>query len=177
VHEVLARTRAAGSPVRIVILDLTGCEGLDAGDCAALGWLHGGLAARNARLWLAGVACSLHEPLTGAGLTRLIGRGGLHPSRRAAVLAAFALLPGPGLVTPELRDALTAPAEPLAVTAGPPEEAADPAGETADPAGPGSRRGAGAGGLHPPGVRQGRRRGWWTVLARNRMRGRTSWLI
>jgi hypothetical protein len=95
------------------------------------------------------------------------------------VLAAFALLPGPGLVTPELRGVLTAPAEPLAVTAVPPEaadpatEAADPATEAADPADPVARR---ADGLHPPGVRQGRRRGWWTVLARYRIRGRTSWL-
>jgi hypothetical protein len=54
-----------------------------------------------------------------AGLTQRLGPEAIHPSLRAAVLASYAALPGPGLVTTDVRAALTEPAESLSL--GPPE--------------------------------------------------------
>ena len=51
------------------------------------------------------------------GLTHRLGARAIHQSLRAAVLAAYAELPGPGLVTPGIRDALARPAEPLVLQA------------------------------------------------------------
>jgi hypothetical protein len=94
-------------PPRVVILDLAGSAGADGNDCAALRWLQEQLAAAGSRLWLAAAPCAVAAPLAEHGVA------GLHPSRRAAVLALFAALPGPGVVTAEVRAALAAPPEPL----------------------------------------------------------------
>jgi hypothetical protein len=189
VHAALERVLSAGAPVETVILDLTGATGIEDGDCASLVWLHERLRPAGARLWLAAIPRPLADRLRDCGVTGLLGAGAIHPSRRAAVLAAFAALPGPGLVTPQLRAALAVPPEPLPAAAPEVPAAEVPAPEVAAPQVPAppaparvlipaAARPAPApaglnGRLHPLRVEPPPRRGWWTVVARfNTRRGR-----
>lgn len=111
--QALSERAALCGPARTVILDLAGSTGVGEDDCAALGWLHERLHGHGSRLWLAAAPRAVSEQFDENGLTGMLGAAAIHPSRRAAVLAAFAALPGPGLVTSPVREALTAEPEPL----------------------------------------------------------------
>jgi hypothetical protein len=187
VRAALDRVLSAGAPVDTVILDLTGATGIEDDDCASLCWLHERLQPLGARLWLAAIPRPLADRFREHGVTGVLGAGAIHPSRRAAVLAAFAALPGPGLVTSQVRAALMVPPEalpaagpgvPAAPAPAPPRAgarvvtpaAAQPVIAAARPvpvpAGPPGR-------LHPLRVEPASGGGWWTVLARfNARRGR-----
>jgi len=108
-----ARPALGERPPATVILDLAGSTGVTEEDCAALCWLHGRLAELGSRLWLAAVPRELAGSLGEHGVTGLLGRSAIHHSTRVAVLAAYAAVPGPGLVTSPVREALTATPEQL----------------------------------------------------------------
>ncbi len=110
---VLARVLAGSRAVGTVVLDLGTDAAIDAATCAALHALDGRLRALGTRLRLAIGSEQVRDRLRDSGLTQPLGGAAIHPSLRAAVLAAYAGLPGPGLVTAEIRAALAAPAEPL----------------------------------------------------------------
>jgi anti-anti-sigma regulatory factor len=143
---VLARVRACRAGVGTVVLDLGAGTEIDAGGCAALADLHGRLRTAGTGLRLAAASRQARDLFQRTGLAGQLGPAFIHLTLRAAVLATYAALPGPGLVTPAMRAALTRPAEPLPLPA-----AASPPEQT----------------LHP--VRMGRPAGagCWTVLARD----------
>jgi hypothetical protein len=120
VEAVLDRVRSSGFAVETVIFDLSGTAGIDDEGCADLLWLHHRLLLLGTRLWLAVSARPVRDQLREAGVTVVLGTGAVHPSLRAAVLAAFSALPGPGLVTPQMRTALVTPAEPVLLEPGRP---------------------------------------------------------
>ena len=189
---VLARVLSCRRGVETVVLDLGPGADLDASTCEALHALHDRLRALSTRLWLVAAAGHTRERLRDSGLTHRLGSGAIHPSLRAAVLATYAAMPGPGLVTEDVRAALAAPAEPLRLL--PPAEGMPPAhsplpgGHTGQPASAGWRHTARPDSLasgvstcpdrvHPPRVGRAAVRGWWTVLARiTCRRGNTPWL-
>jgi MFS superfamily sulfate permease-like transporter len=115
---VLARVRGGGFQVGTVVLDLTTADDIDADGCTALHALHDGLRSIGTQLRVVAHA-TVRNRLREAGLTQRLGPEAIHPSLRAAVLASYAALPGPGLVTTDVRAALTEPAESLSL--GPPE--------------------------------------------------------
>ena len=117
---VLARVLGRGREVGTVVLDLTAAGDIDADGCAALHGLHDRLRSIGTRLRVVAAAGKLRDRLGEAGLTHRIGPEAIHPSLRAAVLATYAALPGPGLVTADVRAALAMPAEALRL-APPPE--------------------------------------------------------
>jgi hypothetical protein len=121
---VLDQVIRAVNPPGTVILDLAGSEGVAEDDCAALSWLHEALAGGDARLWLAGPPRPVAELLAGHGVTGWPGGATVFPSHRAAVLALFAALPGPGLVTSDVRAALAVPPQPLPLPGAAPPPAA-----------------------------------------------------
>jgi hypothetical protein len=135
----LARVLGSPPPPRVVILELTVAE-LDSDAGAALGWLRDRLRRAGSRLWLAAASGPAGQQLQQAGAAEWLGPDAVHRSLRAAVLAVYAALPGPGLVTADMRAALTTPAEPLR-SEGPAPPAAEPvpaveplpAGQTAEP--------------------------------------------
>lgn len=108
----LARVLGSSPPPRVVILELTVAE-LDSDAAAALGWLRDRLRRAGSRLWLAAASGPACQQLQRAGAADWLGPDAVHHSLRAAVLAVHAALPGPGLVTADLRAALATPAEPL----------------------------------------------------------------
>jgi anti-anti-sigma regulatory factor len=114
---VLARVLGGGQ-VGTVVLDLTTADDIDADGCTALHALHESLRSIGTQLRVVAHG-AVRDRLRAAGLTQRLGRGAIHPSLRAAVLASYAALPGPGLVTTDVRAALTEPAESLRL--GPPE--------------------------------------------------------
>ncbi len=108
---VAARIGAAMPPVAAVVLDLSDIPAIDDDARAALLSLHGLLAENQARLRLV-----LPEAATGAALggddaASAAGLDVLHTTVRAALLAAYAALPGPAMVTPVLRALLMDPPE------------------------------------------------------------------
>jgi anti-anti-sigma regulatory factor len=106
-------TRLAGPrTVGTVVLDLGGGEGLDDGSRQALCELREVLRQRGTGLRLVVTSREGREGLAAATEHR-IGRDAVHDCARAAMLAAFAQAPGPGLVGAVLRDALAAPADTL----------------------------------------------------------------
>lgn len=111
VEAVLNRVQSSGLAADTVILDLSGTHRVDDDGCADLIWLHHRLLLLGTRLLLAVSARPVRDRLREAGVTVILGAGAIHPSLRAAVLAAFSALPGPGLVTPQVRAALVTPAE------------------------------------------------------------------
>ncbi|HEY6279561.1 MAG TPA: sodium-independent anion transporter [Streptosporangiaceae bacterium] len=143
---VLARVRACRAGVGTLVLDLGAGTEIDGSGYAALADL--GKRLRRLGTGLRVVAASRHarDLLLQPGLAGELGARSIHPTLRAAVLAAYAALPGPGLVTTAMRAALTRPAELVLLpgAAGPPEQM-----------------------LHP--VRMGRAAdgACWTVLARD----------
>lgn len=141
--DVRARIDATGAAVGTLILDLSAATGITGDEIAALRNLHDHLRRAGTRLKIAVAARPVLDRLHSEGLARHLGTGAIHPTTRAAVLATYAELPGPGLVTAAVRAALTVPPEPLhqprpaaqhigpavqpAVTSpGPPAEAARP---------------------------------------------------
>jgi anti-anti-sigma regulatory factor len=115
---VLARVMACGSEVGTVVLDLGAGTGIDAYGCAALGALAGQLAADGTGLRLAASSAQAWQLFQQTGLTGRLGATAIHRSPRAAVLASYAALPGPGLVTPEVAAALVAVADQVRLTPG-----------------------------------------------------------
>jgi hypothetical protein len=115
---VLARVLGGGCQVGTVVLDLTTADDIDADGCTALHALHDSLRSIGTQLRLVAHG-AVRDRLREAGLTQRLGPGAIHPSLRAAVLASYAALPGPGLVTTDVRAALMEPGESLRL--GPPE--------------------------------------------------------
>lgn len=112
---VLARVLACGRDVGTVVLDLGPGTEIEAESCAALHALHDCLRRLGTRLRLAAASAQARELFRSTGLTHQLGAGAIHPSLRSAVLATYAELPGPGLVTGDVRAALAKPAHPLAL--------------------------------------------------------------
>lgn len=118
-ESVMARVRRAAGPVSGIALDLTRAA-TDIGweECAALRALHDRLGATGIRLRLAVANRHLRATLEEEAVVSHIGAGAVHPSLHTALLAFYAELPGPGLVTGSVRDALAQPPEPLDGAAG-----------------------------------------------------------
>ena len=104
---VLARLRELQA-VGTVVLDLGGGEGLDEDSRQALCELREVLERRGTGLRLVVTSREARAELAAAAEHR-IGQEVVHDCARAAMLAAFAQAPGPGLVGAVLRDALAAP--------------------------------------------------------------------
>lgn len=113
VQAVLARALAPGRPAGTVVLALGAGTELDAGACKALHALADQLEPTGIRLRLATSSGPVREQLARNGLITRLGTGAICPSLRAAVLSVYAELPGPGLVTEEIRACLLTPAEPI----------------------------------------------------------------
>jgi hypothetical protein len=101
----------------LLVLDLSATSDLDQDAAAALQRLSELLANDSqVRLWLV---------LPGAQPSAVFSSNGggksaaptIHATFRAAVLAAYASLPGAGLVTPVMRELLARPPEPLSLSA------------------------------------------------------------
>jgi anti-anti-sigma regulatory factor len=99
----LAELRTVGT----VVLELDGAAGLDDGSRQALCELPEVLRRRGTGLRLVVTSREVREDLAAAMQHRL-GAEAVHDCARAAMLAAFAQAPGPGLVGAVLRDALAA---------------------------------------------------------------------
>lgn len=108
---VLRQVLGRGCPVGTVVLDLGAATELDADGCAALLAVHQRLTAIGTRLRLAASARGLLDSLAGTEVLGQLGRDAVHPSFRAAVLATYAALPGPGLVMGRVKSALDTQAE------------------------------------------------------------------
>lgn len=107
---VLARL-AGPRTVGTVVLELGGA-GLDDGTRRALCELREALRRRGTGLRLVVTSREAREDLAAAAEHR-IGQDAVHDCARAAMLAAFAQAPGPGLVGAVMRDALAAPPDTL----------------------------------------------------------------
>jgi len=105
--------RVLGSvrPVGTVILDLRAGADIDGDSRAALLSLHHRLASMGTRLRIAAGCRQLAARLREDDLPRHLGADAIHDSVRSAVLATYAALPGPGLVTAQVRAALDIPVE------------------------------------------------------------------
>ena len=108
---VLRRVLSCGCPVGTVVLDLGQATELDADGCAALLAVHQRLTAIGTRLRLAASSKTQLDSLAGREVLEQLGRDAVHPSFRAAVLASYAALPGPGLVIGRVKSALDIQAE------------------------------------------------------------------
>jgi hypothetical protein len=108
---VLARL-AGLRTVGTVVLDLGGGAGLDDGSRLALCELREVLRRRGTGLRLVVTSREARAELAAATEHR-IGQDAVHDCARAAMLAAFAQAPGPGLVGAVMRDALAAPPDTL----------------------------------------------------------------
>lgn len=104
----LALLRAVGT----VVLDLGSGVGLDDDSRQALCGLRGTLWRRGTGLRLVVTSREARADLAAATEHR-IGQEAVHDCARAAMLAAFAQAPGPGLVDAMMRDALAAPPDTL----------------------------------------------------------------
>jgi MFS superfamily sulfate permease-like transporter len=104
---VLGSTR----PVGTVVLDLRAGADIDADSRTALLSLHRRLASMGTRLRIATACRQLAARLREDDLPRHLGADAIHDSVRSAVLATYAALPGPGLVTAQIRAALDIPVE------------------------------------------------------------------
>jgi MFS superfamily sulfate permease-like transporter len=108
---VLARL-AGLRTVGTLVLDLGGGTGLDDGSRQVLCELREVLRRRGTCLRLVITSREAREDLAAATEHR-IGPDAVHDCARAAMLAAFAQAPGPGLVGAVMRDALAAPPDTL----------------------------------------------------------------
>jgi MFS superfamily sulfate permease-like transporter len=105
--------RVAGQwAVGTVVLDLGGGGDLDDGSRQALCDLREALRQRGIGLRLVVASREAREGLAAA-TEHQIGQEAVHDCARAAMLAAFAQAPGPGLVGTVMRDALAAPPDAL----------------------------------------------------------------
>jgi MFS superfamily sulfate permease-like transporter len=105
------RVLGSARPVGTVILDLRAGADIDADSRAALLSLHRRLASMGTRLRIATACRQLAARLREDDLPRHLGADAIHDSVRSAVLATYAALPGPGLVTAHVRAALDIPVE------------------------------------------------------------------
>ncbi len=108
---VAARIGAAMPPVAAVVLDLSDTPAIDDDARAALLSLHGLLAQSQARLRLVLPEAATRAALGGDDAASTAGLDALYTTVRAALLAAYAALPGPAMVTPVLRALLMDPPE------------------------------------------------------------------
>jgi len=104
----LAGFRAVGT----VVLDLGSGADLDGGSRQALCELRALLQRRGTDLRLVVTSREARKALAAA-MEHRIGPETVHDCARAAMLAAFAQAPGPGLVDAAIRDALAAPPDTL----------------------------------------------------------------
>jgi MFS superfamily sulfate permease-like transporter len=109
--EIVRRVLHSSYPVGTVVLDLGPVSSIDAEACAAILSVHQRLTTTGTRLRLAASARGLPDGLADAGITQQLGRDAIHPSVRSAMLAAYAALPGPGLVIGQIKSALDTEAE------------------------------------------------------------------
>ncbi len=110
---ILDRVLRSACPVGTVILDLRPCADIDGDSRTALVSLHHRLASTGTRLRITTNCRELARRLGEADLRQYLGPDAIHDSFRAAVLATYAALPGPGLVTAQVRTALDTPVEAL----------------------------------------------------------------
>lgn len=106
-ERVLGSARQVGT----VILDLRAGADIDGDSRAALLSLHHRLASMGTRLRITAGCRQLAARLREDDLPRHLGADAIHDSVRSAVLATYAALPGPGLVTAQVRAALDTPVE------------------------------------------------------------------
>jgi MFS superfamily sulfate permease-like transporter len=111
VDAVLDRVSGSALTVGTVVLDLRADADPDADSRAALLSLHRKLASMGTRLRIATASRPLASRLREAGFPQQLGPDAIHDSVRSAVLATYAALPGPGLVTAQVRAALDNPVE------------------------------------------------------------------
>jgi hypothetical protein len=111
---VLARVTRPGQQVGTVVLDLGTGACIDDQAREALCSLRAALRRQGTSLRLVIASPSVRAALSTAGPAGRISPDMLHPTLRAAVLATYAGLPGPGLATAQVRAALAMPAEQLA---------------------------------------------------------------
>ncbi|HEX9538080.1 MAG TPA: hypothetical protein VGA04_07885 [Streptosporangiaceae bacterium] len=105
------RVLGSARPVGTVILDLRAGADIDADSRTALLSLYRRLASMGTRLRIATGCRQLAARLREDDLPRHLGADAIHDSVRSAVLATYAALPGPGLVTAQVRAALDTPVE------------------------------------------------------------------
>ena len=108
---ILDRVLGCPGPVGTVILDLRPGAGIDADSRTALVSLHHRLRSAGTRLRITTSCRQLAPRLGEADLRQYLGPDAIHGSFRAAVLATYAALPGPGLVTAQIRAVLDTPVE------------------------------------------------------------------
>jgi hypothetical protein len=97
------------------VLDLSATPVLHDGAAAALDTLADLLQDRHATLRLVLSGAQARAVFSDESAKTAMGTGTIHISARAAMLAAYAALPGAALVTPALRELLAQPPEPLLV--------------------------------------------------------------
>jgi MFS superfamily sulfate permease-like transporter len=117
---VSAQVRAAVPTPWTVVLDLSATHALHDGAAAALQQLDGLLRDDHVSLQLALPAAQPRAALATASAGEGMDAKTVHPSARAAMLAAYASLPGAALVTPALSRLLARPPEALPLPAPPP---------------------------------------------------------
>jgi ABC-type transporter Mla MlaB component len=123
---VVARIGAAMPPVAAVVLDLSDTPDVDDGARAALLSLCGLLAQSHTRLRLVLPEAATRAALGSDDAASTAGLDALHTTVRTALLAAYAALPGPALVTPAMRMLLEHPPELLLLPPGSPLSAPAP---------------------------------------------------
>jgi hypothetical protein len=110
---IVDRVVSCAGPVGTVVLDVRSASDIDADSRAALLGLHGRLGSLGTQLRIATASHQLAVRLRQAGLPPPLSPDAIHDSFRSAVLAAYAALPGPGLVNAHVRVALDTPVEPV----------------------------------------------------------------
>lgn len=98
-----------------MVLDLSATPVLHDGAAAALDTLADQLQHSRATLRLVLPAAQARAAFSGKSAKTAMGIDTIHTSARAAMLAAYAALPGAALVTPALRELLAQPPESLLV--------------------------------------------------------------
>ena len=115
VAAVSTRVKAAVPSPCSVVLDLSATPVLHDGAAAALDTLADLLQHSNATLRLVLPGAQARAAFCGESATTAMGTDTVHISARAAMLAAYAALPGAALVTPVMRELLAQPPESLLV--------------------------------------------------------------
>ena len=115
VAAVDARVRAAEPSPCSVVLDLSATPVLHDGAAAALDTLADLLQHSHATLRLVLPGSGARAAFSGESANAAMCTDAVHASARAAMLAAYAALPGAALVTPALRELVAQPPEPLPV--------------------------------------------------------------
>jgi len=118
VAAVAARVRAAVPSPCSVVLDLSATPVLHDGAAAALDTLADRLQHSDATLRVVLAGPQARAAFCGESAKTAMHKDTIHASARAAMLAAYAALPGAALVTPALRELLAQPPESLPVPTG-----------------------------------------------------------